>query len=225
MFTKKRIEINLNKNAKFSIYFATIIIFGILVRFIFINKLPPALHFDEARNGLDAVKILSGEIKNLIKQPVLLGDKDPSKEALYNNILAFSIKTFGQNETSLRITSAILSSISLVMFLFLSKKIFRGDKKSQVIAITFYAFSSWNIIASRLVYRLNLIPLVTIGALFPLLAILKSKKPSTLNYVLFGAINAIGIYTYSSYLVLFLFLYTTIFVFKLHKKVFYSILA
>ena len=114
-----------DKYKKYLIIGSILLLVGSLIRLLFIDKLPAGLNQDEASIGYDAWAILNYGIDRAGNSyPVHLNAWGSGQNALYAYLLMPLIKIFGLNSFSVRLPSAVLSSITLVVAYFLFKKEF-----------------------------------------------------------------------------------------------------
>lgn len=187
--------------------FAGIIAVAIFFRLFQIINLPGGLFPDEAANGLDINLMQQGNL-----QPFY--ERGNGREALFFYMLWGSVELFGKGPWQHHIVSAIIGIISVLFCFLLTKKLwelFASDesKKKQAINIALLAsflmaVSAWHIVLSRTAFRANLIPLFTSLSLYGLLCIYTSKvlAKKALWAIIFGAVFALGFYTYIAYRIL-----------------------
>lgn len=173
---------------------AIIIIAGLLLRVIQIDKFPVGFTGDEAQQGYSAYSILKtgrdewGDFLPLF--PRGLGDYKPP---LYTFITIPFVAIFGLNEFAVRLPAALIGTLTILVVYLLTATLF--NKKVGFWAAFLIAFNPWHIQLSRSAYEGGL------GVLlfsFAVLAYLRSKdnpKRLILSSLCFG----LTLYTYHSW--------------------------
>ena len=143
-----------------------LIVIGFLIRLLMLKSLPYGLNQDEASSGYDAFALLtSGIDRNGDSFPVLFVSWGSGQNALMAYLAMPFIALFGLNEVSLRLPNAILSSVTLIFFYLLVKRI--RDEDTAITALLYMVFCPWHIMISRWALESNLLPcMLTIGVYF-----------------------------------------------------------
>lgn len=156
-----------------------IFVIGFFLRFYNLSGNPPSLNWDEVSNGYNAYSILKtgkDEYGNFL--PLSIRSFDDYKPPLYAYLTIPSIAIFGLNEFAVRLPSALLGSLSVIVIYFLVIHVLKkhkGDgeydiyKYSNVIALLsalLFAISPWSLQFSRAAYEGN------IGLFFLLVGVL-----------------------------------------------------
>ena len=97
--------------------------------------IPGGLLTDEAFNGLDALRIIDGD------RPIFLVENN-GREPLFIYLQAISIAFLGQSALSLRVVSAILGIMTVVVSYFLAKRMF--GNRVALLATGWLALSLWH---------------------------------------------------------------------------------
>jgi len=174
------------KNPYFWILTAVIII-GAVARFYKIGEIPFGIWYDEANNGIEAQKILNGQLPVFIPNSLQL-------PAFLEYIFALSIKIFGPDIFSLRLVTALIGIATIPAIYFLGKEI--ANKPVGLAAAALLAFSRWHINFSRFGMNGILAPLFEVLLLLFLFKGMKSGNK--IYFVLAGVALALGIYSYFS---------------------------
>lgn len=184
---------------KYSLLFVVLIAF--LLRFWNLGITPPSLYWDEvsqAYNSYSLLKTGHDEHKELfpLARFQAFGDyKAPTY--IYLDILP--ILLFGQSEFAVRLPSALLGSLTVVLAYFLSLEIFFNNKKKYFISIVaslMLAISPWHVQLSRVAYEANVATFFTVGGM--LLFFLGFRK--NINYLLLSvALFVIGFYSFNAH--------------------------
>ena len=96
-------------------YFMVILIFlaGAFFRLWKLDSLPPGIQYDEAYNGIDAIRANeTGEYK-------VFYSENTGREGLHINATAISLKLFGISNFSLRLANAVWGILTIIGFYFL----------------------------------------------------------------------------------------------------------
>ncbi|MFA5962113.1 MAG: glycosyltransferase family 39 protein [Parcubacteria group bacterium] len=173
-------------------YFLVILILtaGIFLRFWKLDVLPPGIQYDEAYNGIDAIRAIeTGDYK-------IFYPENTGREGLHINVTAMFIKLFGVSSLSLRLANAMWGSLTLIGFYFLLREL-KLSRLSVLLGIFMLSFSFWHLDFSRTAFRAIMVPFCLVWALFFLLRGLNRK-----SYWLFissGIFLGLGFYSYIAF--------------------------
>jgi 4-amino-4-deoxy-L-arabinose transferase-like glycosyltransferase len=137
---------------------ALILLLAGFLRFYQIDRVPPGLHFDEAFNIFDIFNLLQGQFS--IFFPANFG-----REALYLYTAMVGGALFGDQPLTLRLTSAIIGTATILMFYAFARSLFRSTRIAALAALLL-AISVWHIYYSRLGLRVVLAVPLTLLSLF-----------------------------------------------------------
>ena len=174
---------------------AVIFLIGLLLRVVGLNKFPAGLNADEAALGYNAWSLIeTGRDEHGTPWPITFRSFDDYKPGIYVYLTIPFVYLFGLNEWSVRLPSAILGSLSILLVYYLSSKLFKKEFLPSIISTIIFATSPWSIHFSRGAWEVN-------AALFFILAGIyyfyeSFKKPKL--FVLFAVSFAISLYTYHS---------------------------
>jgi len=174
-------------------YFLVILILaaGIFLRFYKLDVLPPGIQYDEAYNGLDAIRANeTGDYK-------LFYPENTGREGLHINVIAVFIKLFGVSSLSLRLANALWGSLTLIGFYFLLREL-KLSRLSVLLGIFMLSFSFWHLDFSRTAFRAILVPLCLVWALYFFVRGLNNQKKYWL-FILAGIFLGLGFYSYISF--------------------------
>ena len=139
--------------SKSKILLGFIFILAILLRFIWLDKIPPSLYSDEADQGYNAYSIMkTGKDEHGVFLPVSLRSFGDWKPPLPSYLMIPAIAIFGLNEFSVRLPSAIFGVGSVILTFFLIYEIFRNNifkTKLALLSSFFLTVSPWHILQSR----------------------------------------------------------------------------
>jgi 4-amino-4-deoxy-L-arabinose transferase-like glycosyltransferase len=113
-----------------------------LVRGLALDRFPIALTGDEGRDGLEAVRVLKGELNNLF---ISAGYSFPS---LFYFVQALSIRLLGQTTEALRLTSALAGALTVTALFHAGSIMF--NQRTGFLAAIFLAAYSFHIHFSRI---------------------------------------------------------------------------
>lgn len=165
-------------------------IIALVPRVIMIDQIPLGIHGDEAWTGIDAVKIMQGELVPAYS-PSALGQ--PSGPAY---LTALFFKIFGVSVVSLRLSMAFFGILTIPLFYFFIRKLF-GSTVSVIFTLLF-SFSLFHLHYSRIGFMLISAPFFVIGTLYFFSRFLTDKR--YLSLVLTGIFCGLGMYSYNSYI-------------------------
>lgn len=189
--------------------FGLILVLAILLRFVFINTVPPSPSLDEVSIGYNAYSILkTGADEFGYKLPILLRAYDDWRPALYVYLVIPFVAVLGMSAEAVRMPSVILSLISLTVSFFISKELFKKDFKFSkyeipvenipYIVMLLVAISPWHIYLSRLGHEVNLGLTVTVLGIYFFLRAVGSSKRGFVYPSMSAAFFAISIYSYQA---------------------------
>lgn len=164
------------KNTK--LLLVLILTLAVLLRLPFLGELPYGLTIDEAGQGYSAYSILKtgkdewGDFMPL--NPRGFGDYKPP---VFMYLLVPSIAIFGLSEFAVRLPSAVVGILTVWVFYFLVKNLFK-DKVLGLLSALLLSISPWHVYYSRLGWESN------VGLLFFCLGILFFLKAAEKNIFL-----------------------------------------
>lgn len=193
------------KNNKiYNIIISLMILLGIVIRVIGIDKLPIGLNCDEASAAYDSYSILTTlRDRNNVFLPVYLLAWGSGQSSLLTYIMIPFIKIFGLNIITTRLPMAIISSMSILVFYKILKLCFDDDKSNGKFYILFgtlfFVLNPWHIMKSRWGLDCNLLPdLVLYGVYFLIKFFKYDDKKSSFNLILAFVMFSISAYSYAT---------------------------
>jgi 4-amino-4-deoxy-L-arabinose transferase-like glycosyltransferase len=130
---------------------------AILLRAYRLADVPTGLLYDEAYNGLDVTRILSGD------RPIFLSGNF-GRESLFIYLQAFSVLVNGPTDLALRLVSAVVGILTVPASYFLVRRLF--DRYHALLACAWLSVSLWHVVFSRIGLRSVSLPLfVTVSFL------------------------------------------------------------
>lgn len=187
---------------------AAILILGFFLRFFMLGSNPPSLNWDEASTGYNAYSILKtakDEYGNFL--PLSIRSFDDYKPPLYTYIDVPFVAIFGLTEVAVRLPSAVLGSLTIVLMYFLFRELCFDNKDNEsfiykfrneipILGAFLFAISPWSLQFSRAAYEGNIgLFFLTGGLLFFLKAV--NKKPWYL--LVSGLFLVSSMYSYHSF--------------------------
>ena len=215
-------------------YLPLIILIAILslatfLRLYQLDVAPPGVWYDEAYNGLDALKAMeSGDYK-------IFYPENYGREGLYINALAVSFKLFGANSFALRFPSALFGILTVLGFYFLLRKL-KLTKTTTMLGIFVLATSFYHLNFSRIAFRAIMVPFLLTWSFYFFIKgfyIIKERTAgksdksgiikkilgnALFNFFMTGALTGIGLHTYIAYRVVPLIFVILLFIFLLVYK-------
>ncbi len=197
MFIIKRTALKKMTGEKAWITALVLILFGTLLRLLFLEQLPYGLNQDEASAGYDAWALLhSGMDRNGKSWPVLFLSWGSGQNVLMSYLAMPFIAVLGLCPLSIRLPNALAGSFSLFIMWRLARRC-RGEGFG-LWALGLLVMNPWHIMASRWGLESNLLPVLLLSAcLFLSLAV---EKPGAL----LGAAVCLGLAPYAYGTVFFL---------------------
>lgn len=173
-----------------------IFIFGFILRFYNLSSIPKGLYPDETAIGYNAYSILeSGKDEFGKSYPIYFRSFDDYKLPLYIYSTSLAIKLFGATDFSVRVTSALFGSLSIIFIFFLTYVISKKKYLASTTAL-FLALNPWELFFSRAGYEVNVATsLMLLGTLLFVLAV-KNKKV-TIFLLLSALAFLLSVYTYN----------------------------
>ena len=156
-----------------------------VLRLVAIGRLPPGLYRDEAYNGLDALRVLGGELP-------LFFEANNGREPLFIYLAAASVGVLGRTPGALRLVSALAGTLTVPATYAMARAWF--DRRVAVLAAFLCATTIWTVNLSRVAFRAVLLPPLAAVALALLWIGLSHRRPAHLVWA--GALLGLTIYTY-----------------------------
>lgn len=174
-----------------------ILVFSLFVRIYKIVEIPPSLSWDEASIGYDAWSLLQdGKDQWGEKLPFIFRSFGEYKYPLHIYITALFVGIFGLTDSIVRLPSALLGVINILLIFFLARYLTNNNRIALVSAL-FLAISPWHIQFSRVNWETNFVLFFFLVAnilFFKIIREQKWNKLLPLSYFLFG----LTIYTYNA---------------------------
>ncbi len=176
-----------------------IFLVALFLRVYRLQEFPPGLHTDEAANGLDAMTILNGQ------HPIFFPNNS-GREPLFLYLQAGMMALLGPTPFALRLTAAIVGSLSVPAAYWMVREAFWGNsigaKRLATWSALFMAVGYWHVSLNRLGFRANLLPLVA-AITFALFwrawrKLLANEKFPWLLLTLTGIALGLALYTYTA---------------------------
>lgn len=166
---------------------------GTLLRSLYIAELPMGLNPDEASAGYDAWAILNyGTDRCGNVYPVLLESWGSGQNVLYSLLAMPFIAALGLNVFSLRLVSAVVGALTLLVFWLLARKL-RGWGFG-LCALFVLVINPWHIMISRWALESNLLPFFLLLGIY--LTIVARDKPLALPFA--ALVFGLSLYAYGT---------------------------
>ena len=173
---------------------ALILALAAFLRFYQITTIPPALHFDEAMNGNDAMENLeTGHMDVFYPQ-------NGGREGLYIDIETVLIRFLGNEAWVLRLPAAAFGVLTVAGVYLLAAELFSAPV--GLAAAFFLATSFWHLLFSRIGLRAIGSPLFLAWAAYLMLngaRRARAGRPYLGRMLLAGVVYGLGFYTYIAY--------------------------
>lgn len=188
------------KYSYITILFFLVILLAAFFRFYQLSSVPPSPSLDEVTIGYNAYSILhTGRDEYGYRFPLLLRAYDDYRPAGYVYLVVPFVKLFGLTVFAVRLPSAIMSVLDVILVYFLTKLIIPAKNKQfiGIIAAFLLTISPWHIYISRLGHEVNFGLFIVILSVFLFFVSIKKQGYSwvlILSSLFFG----LSLYTYQS---------------------------
>lgn len=133
------------------------LLFSLIIRVYGLNASPNTIGFDEASLGYNAYSLmLTGKDEFGTFLPFNLRSFDDYKPAMYSYLTVPFYHVFGVSQTTTRLPSAVLGTISLLFFLLIFKKITKVSWVEALIVAFVISLLPWRIHFSRVALETNI---------------------------------------------------------------------
>jgi 4-amino-4-deoxy-L-arabinose transferase-like glycosyltransferase len=194
----KRISQYLNKNLILLLF---IVFLASFLRLYALDKIPASLNPDEVSLGYTSFSLLkTGADEHGRFLPLALESFGDWKLPVYSYIGMIPIALFGLNDFSTRLTSALAGILAVVLFYFISKRLFKKEKLALISSL-FFAISPWSIYFSRAAYEVNLATTFFLAGFLLFLEFLEKEKNRNKWLFLSIIFFSITLFTYNSFII------------------------
>ncbi|MFQ5813862.1 MAG: ArnT family glycosyltransferase [Anaerolineae bacterium] len=143
LFSQKRVDLAL---------LLVVLLVALFLRVYGLDDIPPGLHYDEAANAILAADVARGEAHPLFIEAYT------GKEVLFFYLAGASMRLFGASVFSLRLTSALIGTLTVLITYRLAREMFahQGAEASRWLALfsaALLATSYWHVTLSRYGFR------------------------------------------------------------------------
>jgi 4-amino-4-deoxy-L-arabinose transferase-like glycosyltransferase len=184
---------------KYTVWLVILIAFAL--RFWQLGITPPSLYWDEVSQGYNAYSILkTGSDEHREFLPIArfqaFGDY---KAPVYIYLDVLSIFVFGTTEFAVRFPSALLGTLTVLLTYYLTREIFDGNKRKNLIAglsSLFLAISPWHIQLSRAAYEANVATFFTV---LGLLMFFIAKRKYAFCYLISSLSFVLAFYSFNAH--------------------------
>ncbi len=164
------------------------LIVGAYLRFYRLAELPADLGWDLPYNYFDAQRVLNGEL--WVFYPDNMG-----REGMFFYLIAAVAKLIGLGPYTMRLASALVGIAAIPAIYLLAREC--ADCETAVWAALLLAVNKWHIVLTRSGYRVSLMPLFSILALYGLARGLRRGAPR--DWAWCGLFLGLGLWTYKAF--------------------------
>lgn len=168
---------------------AMTMIAGAVLRFWNLAEVPPGLWYDEAINGLDALRILREP-----GWPIFFMTEGHPREPLYMYLEALGILTLGANAMAIRAVSGAIGVATIPAVWWMARTI--AGPRVALLTLLFFVPMRWHVHFSRLAFRTILSPLF--AALVVTFAVRTLRHGKIRDAIATGVLAGLSLYTYLS---------------------------
>lgn len=158
---------------------------AVFLRLVNLGNWPPGLYRDEAFNGLDALRVLQGNL-------AVFFTANNGREPLYIYLTALSIALLGRTVLAVRLAAAVVGSLTTGLVYKLGRSWFGW--RVGLVAAWLWAITLWPVHLSRLGLRTILLPAVLVLAFWLGTEAYRRNQPRW--WLAAGAAYGFGFYTY-----------------------------
>jgi hypothetical protein len=158
------------------------------------GRVPPGLYYDEAQNGLDALRVLQGE------WPLYFAANN-GREPGFIYLIAAAVAVLGRSPLAVRLPSFFIGTLTLAATYDLARTLFSMPGQSRAaarrmghLALATLAVTFWHVHLSRVGFRAVLLPFFT--ALYLGQAVRALRTQRARHWIAAGALYGASWYTY-----------------------------
>lgn len=158
-----------------------------LLRFPWLDRLPPGLYHDEAYNGLDALAINEG-------RRAIFFEANNGREPLHIYLMSITVRFFGRTPVGVRAAAAFLGVLLIPLIFLLGKEMF--DERVGLWAALMAVSNIWLLCLSRTGFRAGSLTVVSAAGLA---ALWRGRNTGQRRwFALAGALLGLTQYTYTA---------------------------
>ena len=184
-----------------------ILLLATSLRLYQLDSAPPGIWYDEAYNGLDALKAMENNAYKIFYP------ENYGREGLYINTLAISFKLFGVNSFVLRFPSAFFGILTVLGSYFLLREL-KLTKTTTMLGVFVFATSFYHLNFSRIAFRAIMVPFLLTWSFYFFVKgfyiikehligkggfLRKIFSNALFNFFVAGALTGLGLHTYIAY--------------------------
>lgn len=172
-----------------------ILIWAATIRIYHLSEIPPSLSWDEASIGYDAWALgIDGKDQWGKSFPYIFQSFGEYKYPIHIYATALFIKLFGLSDFIVRLPSALMGILNVLLFFFLVRKLTEGNNFVAISAALFLSISPWHIQFSRVNWETNFALFFFFLGLLLFLYSFSRRYLLIFSYCLFG----LAVYTYNA---------------------------
>lgn len=173
--------------------FLLVVVLAAVLRFLLIEKVPPALNWDEVSHGYNAYSLLkTGKDEWGVTLPTIFRAYGDYKLPVYIYLTAASELIFGLSAFSVRLPSILAGIITVTFTYLLVKKLF--NKKAALLSSFLVAIEPWSFFLSRGAFEANLALSFIVSGTYLFIFGLEKYRYLPISALLLG----LSVWTYNS---------------------------
>jgi len=155
------------------------------LRLLRLGDIPPGLYHDEAFNGLDALRVLEGDV------PIYFA-ANHGREPLFIYLIAATVAALGRTPGAVRLAAAICGTLTVPATYLMTRAWF--NRGTALLSAAIISVTLWHVQLSRIGFRAVTLPLAVAGFLWSAACAFRTRRAHV--WLLTGIFYGITCYTY-----------------------------
>jgi 4-amino-4-deoxy-L-arabinose transferase-like glycosyltransferase len=172
-------------NKNYLWWLVLILLVAAALRLVAVGQVPPGLYHDEAYNGLDALKVLDGDLS-------LYFSANNGREPLFIYLVALSVGLLGRTPFAVRLAAFAPGLLTVAATYAMARTLF--SRRVGLLSAAVLSVTLWHVHLSRVGFRVVLLPLFI--ALIVWQGALGWRTGHRRHWLIAGALYGLSFYTY-----------------------------